>query len=259
MLTAVLDRADTALGRYVPERAVADDGCAPLRGRDGRAAVGRRPGSAHHLGAGRDHLRRPGAGRRARSTSSSTATRRVDGFRLDQDMRWSILIKGAALDLDGAAPTPRSSGGGARSVRPRRPRRAPRGRRVAGSDDEGPGPGTPSTRRLRLGLPDARRDGRLPVAPPARAPRALPRARSSSGCGTSTGRTTTRSRARTCAGSSPTGGREPDVVAQRPRRSSARLDDSEVLLSRQLREVARRPRASDPGARVRVERAATAA
>jgi aminopeptidase N len=101
MLTAVLDRADTALNRYVPEQALAET-------------------SARLFAVAMDALRsveEPGNRITWARSAISFANREadigaltrlvdgesvVDGFRLDQDMRWSVLIKGAAFDLDDA-------------------------------------------------------------------------------------------------------------------------------------------------------------
>jgi aminopeptidase N len=101
MLTAVLDRADTALNRYVPEGAVLDTG--------GRLFVV----SIDALHAIDDPGRRITWARAAisfavreedieRLTELVDGEEVVDGFRLDQDMRWSILVKGASHDLAGA-------------------------------------------------------------------------------------------------------------------------------------------------------------
>jgi aminopeptidase N len=100
MLTAVLDRADTALSRYVPEGAVLDT-------------------SGRLFALALDALRTiDDAGRRitwaraavtfaGREPDLGTLTELLDGegviegFRLDQDMRWGILVKGASRDLAG--------------------------------------------------------------------------------------------------------------------------------------------------------------
>ena len=253
MLTAVLDRADTALSRYVPEARSRRHGGAPLRGRDGRAcAADDDPGQRITWARAAIAFAEPRKRTSPPSPSSWTATWPVDGFRLDQDMRWSDPHQGRGLTTSRHRAAPRG-GGRARPVRPRRarrpPRRAPRGPTPA---TKAPDLGVRPRDRLRLGLPDARRDGRLPVAPPARAPRAVPRGLLRPCARTSTARTTTRSRAPTCAGSCPTAGRSPDVAAQ-VRALVSRLDDSEVPAQPPAARGRRRPRAGDPGARVRVE------
>ena len=100
MLTAVLDRADTALSRYVPEGAIMDTGgrlfavaMDALRSNDD-------PGQ-------RITWARAAITSAVREADVATLVelvdgdRAIDGFRLDQDMRWSILVMAASHDLPG--------------------------------------------------------------------------------------------------------------------------------------------------------------
>ena len=237
MLTAVLDRADTALSRFVPETGAGGDQRAPLRGRDGRAALGRGAGEpAHHVGARGDLVREP------RGRTSSALTRLVDGdsvvdgFRLDQDMRWSILIKGAAFDLEDAAR--RLGAEASRDPSDRGDRAAVAGERLmARPCDEGQDVGIAST---------ARATGRT-TGPAPRWPASIWRHQRELLAPYRLGffdrvRDVYRSHDHAFSRSYvrwlvPDRWAEPDVAA-RVHELVGRLDDSEVLLSRQLREVA---------------------
>jgi aminopeptidase N len=102
MLTAVLDRAGTALDRFVPEELAADTSARLFAIAMDALTEGTAPGR-------RITWARSAISFANREEDVETLTRlydgeaAIEGFALDQEMRWSILIKGAAFDLDGSA------------------------------------------------------------------------------------------------------------------------------------------------------------
>jgi aminopeptidase N len=101
MLTASLDRAAVALSRYVPEGDIETVGARLFEVAMGALRAVDEPGR-------RVTWARSAIAFASRETDLDVLTDLldaggiVDGFRLDQDMRWSILIAGAAHDRAGA-------------------------------------------------------------------------------------------------------------------------------------------------------------